>query len=239
MPTTYALIPGAGGSAWYWHRVVPLLTERGAHAIAIDLPAADDAADLGTYADVVYLAVAEVPGPLVLVAQSMGAFTAPLVAQRRRPDRMVLVNPMVPSPGEAPGQWWEATGQPAAMAAHFDRIGLGRKDFDPVEDFFHDVPEAVRREAFSQPDPGQSDTPFMQPWPLEGWPDVATEVVQGRDDRLFPLEFQRRVVRERLGLDVEELPGGHLVALSYPQPLADRLLGLDPESPGVTQRRKR
>ena len=31
---TYALIPGAGGSAWYWHRVAPLLPD----AIAIDLP---------------------------------------------------------------------------------------------------------------------------------------------------------------------------------------------------------
>ena len=29
MPTTYALIPGAGGSAWYWHRVVAAAVERG------------------------------------------------------------------------------------------------------------------------------------------------------------------------------------------------------------------
>jgi hypothetical protein len=37
---TYALIPGAGGSAWYWHRVTSLLPD----AIAIDLPADDDSA---------------------------------------------------------------------------------------------------------------------------------------------------------------------------------------------------
>jgi hypothetical protein len=30
----------------------------------------------------------------------------------------------------------------------------------------------------------------------------------------------------RLGLDVEELPGGHLVALSQPAELADRLTRL-------------
>ena len=79
MPTTYALIPGAGGSAWYWHRVAPLLAATGAEAIAIELPADDDAADLSAYADTVVDAVAEVAGPLVLVAQSMGAFTAPIV----------------------------------------------------------------------------------------------------------------------------------------------------------------
>jgi pimeloyl-ACP methyl ester carboxylesterase len=112
------------------------------------------------------------------------------------------------------------------MAEHFRRIGLPDKDFDPVEDFFHDVPAQVRDEAFSQPPPRQSDTPFGQTWPLDGWPDVPTRVVAGSDDRFFPLEFQRRVVRERLGLDVDVLPGGHLMALSRPRELADHLLAL-------------
>jgi pimeloyl-ACP methyl ester carboxylesterase len=37
---TYALIPGAGGSAWYWHRVAPLLRSVDSRVIAVDLPAA-------------------------------------------------------------------------------------------------------------------------------------------------------------------------------------------------------
>jgi pimeloyl-ACP methyl ester carboxylesterase len=228
MAATLVLIPGAGGSAWYWHRVTPLLTAAGVHAVAVDLPAADDSADLTTYADVVTSAVADVEGPLVLVGQSMGAFTAPMVAERTPAALIVLVNPMVPTAGESPGQWWEATGQADAMAAHFQRIGLAGKAFDPVEDFFHDVPVDVREEAFSQPEPPQSDTPFGQPWPLRGWPDVPTRVVVGSDDRLFPLEFQRRLVRERLGLDVDVLPGGHLMALSRPRELTERLLSYLP-----------
>ena len=95
LPTTFALIPGAGGSAWFWHRVTPLLTATGATVIPIGLPADDDAADLTTYADVVTDAVAEVSGPLVLVGQSMGAFTAPMVATRVPTAHIVLVNPMV------------------------------------------------------------------------------------------------------------------------------------------------
>jgi pimeloyl-ACP methyl ester carboxylesterase len=66
-------------------------------------------------------------------------------------------------------------------------------------------------------------SPFSQPWPLDRWPDVPTRVVAGRDDRLFPLEFQRRVAHERLGLDIDEIPGGHLAALSRPVKLADQL----------------
>jgi pimeloyl-ACP methyl ester carboxylesterase len=226
MPNTYALIPGAGGSAWYWHRVVPLLIDRGAdEVIAVDLPADDDAADLTTYADVVYDELTGAPDPVILVAQSMGAFVAPMVAQRRPAAEIVLVNPMVPTPGELPGEWWAATGQQQARIEYFQRIGLGRSDFDPVEDFFHDVPEPVRQEAFSQPEPPQSDTPFSRPWPLERWPDIPTRVVAGSDDRLFPLDFQRRVVRERLGLEIQVIPGGHLAALSQPEALVDRLIG--------------
>ena len=59
---TYALIPGAGGSAWYWHRVVPLLPD----AIAIDLPADDDSAGLTTYFDRGVEAVSGVSDRLVL-----------------------------------------------------------------------------------------------------------------------------------------------------------------------------
>jgi len=224
MPTTYALIPGAGGSAWYWHRVTPLLIDRGAEVIAVDLPFDDDSANLTTYADIVYDELTGAPGPVILVGQSMAAFTAPMVAERRPAALIVLVNPMVPAPGEAAGQWWEATGQEAARIDYYKRIGLDRTEFDPIEDFFHDVPEPVRAEAFSKPEPRMSDTPFAQPWPLDRWPDVPTRVIAGSEDRLFPLEFQRRVVRERLGLEVDVMPGGHLVALSRPEELAARLL---------------
>jgi pimeloyl-ACP methyl ester carboxylesterase len=71
----------------------------------------------------------------------------------------------------------------------------------------------------------QSGRPFEDPWPLDRWPDVPTRVVAASEDRLFPLEFQRRIAAERLGLDVDVVPGGHLAALSRPAELADRLVG--------------
>ena len=69
----------------------------------------------------------------------------------------------------------------------------------------------------------QSGTPFEKPWPLAAWPDVPTRFLLCRDDRFFPAEFQRRVVRERLGITPDEMDGGHLPALSRPQELAERL----------------
>jgi hypothetical protein len=40
---------------------------------------------------------------------------------------------------------------------------------------------------------------------------------------MFPLEFQRRIARQRLGLEVDEIDGGHMVAMSNPAELAGRL----------------
>jgi pimeloyl-ACP methyl ester carboxylesterase len=223
VPTTYVLIPGAGGDPGYWDWAVPHLRTGGDAVIAVALPYDDDSAGLATYRDLVYRAMADVRGPVVVVAQSMGAFTAPMVAERRRLDLMVLVNPMVPAPGETARDWWDNTGQPKARIAHLERIGLPARDFDPVEDFFHDVPDDVKQVVFSKPEPRQSSTPFDDPWPLSRWPQVPTRFLQGEDDRLFPVEFQRRVARDRLGMDIDTMPGGHLMALSRPGELAQRL----------------
>jgi pimeloyl-ACP methyl ester carboxylesterase len=84
---TYVLIPGAGGSAWYWHLVDAELRQRGHDVVVVDLPADDDAAGLPEYTDTVIRAIGD-RSDLVLVAQSMGAFTAPLVCER--PSRQTV-----------------------------------------------------------------------------------------------------------------------------------------------------
>jgi hypothetical protein len=89
-------------------------------------------------------------------------------------------------------------------------------------DFFHDVPPEVTAQAFALGDPPQSATPFAEPWLLAN-AGRADEVSAGPGRPVFPLEFQRRVVQEPLGAPVEEMPGGHLLALSRPRELADRL----------------
>jgi pimeloyl-ACP methyl ester carboxylesterase len=65
---------------------------------------------------------------------------------------------------------------------------------------------------------------FQTGFALSRWPDVPIAVLAGREDRFFPYEFQRRVAKERLGVEPEQLPGGHLLALSQPEALAARLI---------------
>jgi pimeloyl-ACP methyl ester carboxylesterase len=82
---TYALIPGGGGDPWEWHRLVPVLASRGHAAIAVRLPAEDDTAGWCEYADAVVDAIGD-RDDIIVVAASMGGFTAPIVCTRRRAD---------------------------------------------------------------------------------------------------------------------------------------------------------
>jgi pimeloyl-ACP methyl ester carboxylesterase len=87
---TYALIHGGGDVGWYWHLVERELRQRGHEVVAPDLPCDDDSAGLGEYADAVVHAIGD-RRDLVVVGQSYGGFTAPLVADRLPVDLLVLV----------------------------------------------------------------------------------------------------------------------------------------------------
>ena len=219
--STFVLIPGAGGTASFWYRVAPLLEAGGHEAIAVDLPGADESAGLPEYTDLV-LATMAGHEDVVLVAQSMGAFTAPMVCARGPVRLLILVNAMIPQPGETPGEWWGHTGSDEARIAAA-RDGGYPAELDPETYFLHDVPAEVLASGESSGGP-EADIAFGQPCAIDRWPDVPTRVISGRDDRLFPLEFQRRVAQDRLGLEVDVVPGGHLAALSYPAALVDQFL---------------
>jgi pimeloyl-ACP methyl ester carboxylesterase len=227
MSATYVLVPGAGGDSFYWHLVAPLLREEGHDVVAPDLPAGDHDAGLAAYADAI-AAAGRGAGDIVLVAQSMGAFSAPMVCDRLDVARIALVAPMIPAPGETPGEWWSASGQEDAMRAADEAEGRDPdRPFDVREMFLHDVPEPVVDALFARGEPAQSGRPFSDPWPLPGWPSVPTRVIAGRHDRLFPLAFMRRLAHERLGVEPEVLDSGHLPALSVPGDLTRLLLDED------------
>jgi hypothetical protein len=210
---TFVLLHGAGSDPWYWHLVAPELQEAGHDVVAPTFPCDDDTAGLPAYVDAAVDAIGDCDD-VVLVAQSLAGFVAPLVCERMPVELMVLVAAMVPCPGETAGEWWANTGHEAARDPASD---------DPFVTFLHDVPPdvAARAEAHVR---AQTSAVFELPWPLRAWPDVPTRFLLCRDDRFFPADFQRRVVRERLGIVPDEMDGGHLPALARPHELAQRLL---------------
>ena len=106
---TYVLIHGAGDTGWYWHMVEAALRQRHHDVVAPDLPCDDDSAGLSEYANTVLEAI-DGRTNLVVVAQSFGAFTAPIVCDRVATDLLVLVAGMIPAPGERARDWWTNTG---------------------------------------------------------------------------------------------------------------------------------
>jgi pimeloyl-ACP methyl ester carboxylesterase len=206
---TYVLIHGAGGTPWYWHRVTPLLQGAGHGVVAVDLPCDDDSAGLVEYTDSVVEAVAD-RTDLIVVGQSLAGFTAPMVCTRVAVRLLVLVAAMVPRPGESPGEWWGNTGH------------VFPDPFDEATVFAHDVPDEIAA-VLPQHLRRQSPRPFSDRWPLDRWPEVPTRFLLCREDRFFPSDFQRRVVRERLGIAPDEMSGGHLPALAHPEELVEHL----------------
>ena len=212
---TYVLIHGAGDTTFYWHLLAPELRERGHEVVAMDLPCDDESAGLSEYTHAVVDAIGD-RTEVVLVAQSFGAFTAPLVCARMPVELMVLVAGMVPLPGEKGEDWWTNTG--FESAARDEDI----EDDSEIAVFYHDVAPALAAEALSK-GRDQAETPGLEPWPLDAWPDVPTKYLLCRDDRFFPAEWMRGVVRDRLGVAPDEIDGGHCPALSRPRELAERL----------------
>jgi pimeloyl-ACP methyl ester carboxylesterase len=203
-----------------WSRVSPLLVDAGHDAIAVDLPGEDHTAGLTRYADLVVDAIGS-HTDVILAAGSLGGFTAPLVCERARIRELVLVNAMIPEPGERARDWWVHTGALEAQASAARAGGYG--PFDPVTYFLHDLDAETRAEG-EQHERLEADIAFESVCDFTTWPAVPTRVLAGADDRFFPVDLQRRVARDRLGITVDVIPGGHLLPLVQPRLVAGYLL---------------
>jgi len=212
---TYVLIPGAGGDAWYWHLVAPLLEAAGHRAVPVALPASDPDPGLDAYVAAAVDAVGSLEGDAVVVGHSLGGFSAPIVAERLGAVMVVFVAAMTPKPGETAGDWWTTSG--------FRQV-WGDQQMDAVEHFLHDLPPPVLQEALERGEPEQADRVMADPFPLPALPSIPTRGIAATNDRFFPVAFMDRLIRDRLGVEPEHVAAGHLCALANPAGLVELLL---------------
>jgi hypothetical protein len=87
------------------------------------------------------------------------------------------------------------------------------------EVFYHDCPPAEAERAFPRLR-RQAAAPRREPCPLTAWPPGRRVSIVCADDRAVNPAWQRRMARERLGVEPRELPGSHSPFLSRPAALA-------------------
>src|SRR5215218_7643015 len=176
---SFVLVPGAGGNAGLWQLVEPLLLRAGYHSVAVTLPNWSGAT-FSDHADAI-VAAAGAPDEVTLVAQSMGAFAAPLSCDRLPVAELVLLNAMIPAPGETAGDWWSNTGQAEAVRSNDQAEGRDPDaGFDAQIHFLQDLSPDVLALLMSSGDEEPADSLFQTPFPLTRWPDVPTTALAGR-----------------------------------------------------------
>lgn len=229
--TTFALVHGAWHGAWCFQHLVGLLEGEGESAVAVDLPSDDVDATLGDYADLIVSSLEGTGDDVIVVGHSLNGMTIPLVAALRLVRRLVFVAAFVPTPGLSMNEQFSR--EPESFVPGADRgrdeDELGRTRWtDPrvaIELMYHDCDPAEAGAAVARLRP-QAQGPPDEPSPLSSWPDVASDYVLCRDDRMTAPAWARHVARERLGVEPIEIPGGHSPMLSRPGHLAELLLGL-------------
>lgn len=219
---TFVLIHGGGGDSTYWQPLTADLDRRGHSVIAVDLPNDDANADLFTYAATAITATAG-HRDVIVVGHSYGGFTAPIVAEHLQATLLVLLQAMIPEPGESAAQWWENTGHTQAQREQAEADGRDPDaDVDLLDQMLQDTPRELADEMFAT-EHGESAMAFEQPWPLPAWPAIPTRVLVSRADRFFPLKFMQRVSRDRLSVEPDVMPGDHFPMLGHPAGVAQRL----------------
>jgi len=114
----------------------------------------------------------------------------------------------------------EAAGWRAYAGAVVEAVAGRRDGIDDV--FYHDVPPQLAAEA-KRRERDEAARALREPWPLDAWPETPTRYLLCRDDHMFRPAWARRHARERLGIEADEMDGGHYVSLSRPRELAERL----------------
>ena len=110
------------------------------------------------------------------------------------------------------------------VGTHRRARGPGRGGrFDVATYFLYDVDPEVAAEGKPY-QRSEADIVFGSVCDFEAWPAIRIRVLAGNDDRFFPVGLQRRVSRDRLGVEADVLPGGHLLPLAQPRLVADYLL---------------
>lgn len=227
--TLFALLHGGMHKGSCWDLVREELHRLGHRSVAPDLPVDDDSAGAREWARVAAAAIdceksgADGATDVIVVAHSVAGLALPVLAGLRPIRRMVFVGGLLPVPGVTFAD--HLADNPDAVIFPKPEAG-GTGPFGMTWEsvragFYHDCPQDIARSAFAEMR-AQSFTIFLEPSPLEEWPDVPSTYVLLRHDRAVGASWARRNA-DRVGAQLVELDGGHSPFFARPVELAELL----------------
>jgi pimeloyl-ACP methyl ester carboxylesterase len=223
----FVLVHGAWHGAWCWDLLVDELELRGASAVAVDLPVSDDGADASRYAELV---AERCEGEDTVVGHSLAGLTLPRLALLRPGLRYVFISATVPLPGHSFAEQFGLEPIKAEPDMHATEADEHGRSYWPdaeaaIAGLYHDCPPELAEDAFSKLRPQARAAP-RETFAVERMPELEGAFILCRGDRMFNSEWMRAAARERLGVEVVELDGGHSPMLSRPNELAELLAAL-------------
>jgi len=230
---TFVLVPGAGHTAWCWHKVVPLLESAGHRVIALDLPGtggnpshAVKDLTLDVWAGYVADQLRQAEAPVLLAGHSRGGFVISEAAERA-PETLaglIYLTAIIPPPGQS---LLEAAGyDPSIVPPIVDGCMEKFSDDVAIERFYHrcsaeDAAEACRH-LYAEPyEPDRA--PSGVTW--ERWGRVPRAYIECSDDKALDLASQQRKMQAAAPCDpVFTLDTDHSPFFCAPEALATAML---------------
>ena len=214
------LLHSTGQGAAGWARVVAALAERGHAAHAPELPS-DPGLLAADYAERIRRHVGPVAAPIVLAHSGAGPLL-PAAARALGASRQVWLAAWVPDPEAS---FAEDAGRHAGAAFNPDWVGKDPTTDDAVAAAFlyHDCDQATLRWALSTRRLFLPRGVYGERLPLA--PEIPSTYIVAARDRTIRPAWQRRMARERLGVEPVEIPAGHCPNVSRPERLAELIIG--------------
>jgi len=197
------------------------LEQRGHRARAVDLPTDEPELSTDDYAEIIHRQVGGSGNPVV-VAHSGSGVLLPAAARALDARHLVWLAAWVPDPGAS---FSEEVARYAEKAFNPDWIGK-----DPTTDaavaarfLYHDCDQKTLEWALTTRRLFLPVAVFNERISLND--ELPSTYIVATDDRTIRPDWQRRMARERLGIEPIEISAGHCPNVSQPGLLAELLLG--------------
>jgi pimeloyl-ACP methyl ester carboxylesterase len=214
------LVHGAGGTAFTWSSVVPLLKERG-HTVSV---ADNFSRSLREDEAAVRALIDAADGPVLLVGHSYGGAVITAAGTHPSVVGLVYIAAFGPDRDESVNQIVSRY-EPAEWAKYLTRGPAGEWIQAPEEESWRaiawDVPEEIRRIAQHEKRVASNDI-FTQTNSEPAWSTRPSWYLVASSDKHLRPEIQR-FMAERMGATVDEVDTSHAVAHAAPQRVVDMI----------------